>query len=145
MPELSQDIRYGLARHGYDLGVHGVLVRIFNLDGLERAGAYVQRQFGRAYAARTQVIEHFLGEVQPRCRSGHRPFDARIDGLVGGLVALLALAVEVGRDRQLADGLQDLGECYGRVVPTEPNGIGVALLVLLIRAQAYSARAYINR
>ena len=45
----------------------------------------------------------------------HRPFDLGIDGLVGGLVALLGLTVEIWRDGQLAHGVDNLRKTH---IPT---------------------------
>ena len=50
MSEIGNDCFDGFAWYGDNLGVHGMLVGICHLDGLEGAGSYVQGDFGGLYA-----------------------------------------------------------------------------------------------
>ncbi len=131
MPQIGQNISDGLAWHGDNFGMHGVPVGIVGFDRLERACADMQRKLGGSDAPPAQVVEHGRGEMQTRGGSGYGALDTRIDGLVGGLVALLGFAVEVGRNRQLAYGIENLGKRESGIIPREMNGKGVARLLAL--------------
>ena len=132
------------ARYSNDLRVHRVFVGILYFHRLKGAGAYVQCHLCRLYAALLKVVQYLLREVQTGSRCCHRTFDARIDGLICCLVALLGFAVEVGRDRQFAYCLQNLGEGDTLIIPGEVHRIGVTLLGAFIRAQVHVARTYCN-
>ena len=100
----------GMAMDGDVLGVHFVAAYVLALDGTERAGTDVQRHLFALNATGIDVLEHALREVQASRWSRHRTLYLRIDRLVGRLVALLGLSVQVGRDGQLADGIDDFGK-----------------------------------
>ena len=87
-----------------------MLIGICYFHGLECARSDMQCDFGSLYAALAQSSEYFVGKVQARSRCCYRTFDARIDSLVGGLVAFLCLAVEVWWNRQLTYSIEDFGE-----------------------------------
>ena len=88
----------GLARYRYVLGVHGVAGNGVALHRLEGAGSHMQGEFQAGNVSLLQGGEDFGGEVQTGRGGSHRAFDARIDCLVGYLVALFALPVEIGRN-----------------------------------------------
>ena len=124
--EVVEQVSDGLRGDGDDLGVHGVLVGVVGLDGLESAGSDMEGQFGGADALCTEGVEHLVGEVESGGGCGDGAFDARIDGLVGGFVGLLGVAVEVGRYGQFAELVEYLGEGERAVVPGEAYGVRVA-------------------
>ena len=108
MTKVGNDCFNCITRHGDNLGVHGMLIGIRHLHRLESTCTYMQGEFGCLYALLAQAVEDIIREMQTRSRSRYRTFDARIDGLVGGFVALFGLAIEVWRDRQFAYGVEDL-------------------------------------
>ena len=57
--------------------------------------------------------------MEAGCRGCHAAFDFGIYGLVGGLVAFLRLAVQVGGDGQFAHGFQHIGPGHVAAVPFE--------------------------
>ena len=69
-------------RHVVPLAVHAVLAQILGFDGLERAGADVQRDECPAYAERVDCVEQRLVEVQRRRRGRDGARMARKHGLV---------------------------------------------------------------
>ena len=66
MSEIVDDRLDGGHRHGDDLRVHGVLVGIGYLDGLECARTHMQGDFGCLYASLAQSEEYLVGEMQAR-------------------------------------------------------------------------------
>ncbi len=75
---------------------------MLGFDGTESAGAYVKRHFAPTYATAVDFREYLVGEMKPGCRSGYRPFDSAVDGLIVIAVARFCIAVEVGGYRYLA-------------------------------------------
>ena len=98
---------FGNSNH---LGMHGMIIRISHLDRLESAGTHMQCHLGRLYPLGTQAIKHLIGEMQTSSRCCYGTFDARIDGLIGGLVAILGFTIEVWRNRQFTNGIEDLSK-----------------------------------
>ena len=115
------------------LGVHSVLADGGALDGLEGAGTNVQRHLLAVDAVSVEGLEHARREVQTGCRGGHAALDFRIDGLIGGLVALLRLAVQVWRYGQLAHSVDNLGK-GDAARPLEVDEVARALLAVVARA-----------
>ena len=99
MTEVIDNRLYGCLWYGDNLGVHGVLVGICYLHGLEGTCTHMQGHFGGLNAALTQSVQYFVGKMQACSRCCYRTLDTRIDSLISGLVALLRLAVEVWRNR----------------------------------------------
>ena len=116
-----------VARHGDVLRVHLVPFNLFAFHGFEGAGTHVQRQFFQLHALLAQSVEHARGEVQPGGGGGYRPFYLGVDRLVGLLVALLRLAVQVGRDGQFAEHFQDVGKGDFGIVPAEVHPVAGAV------------------
>ena len=132
MAQPSLYMGYCGARHGDNLRMHGVLVGVGGLNGQESAGTDMERQFVGLYASTAEVRQNGFGKMQSGSRRRYRSLDARIDGLVGAFVALLSLAVEVGRNGQFADGVQYLRKRDRGIVPFEANGVGITPLRLFI-------------
>ena len=88
----------------------------------------MQRHLLEPEAARLHPLDQLRGKVQPRRRRRHRPFEFRIDGLVARIVDQLALAVQVGRDRDPAEVLEQLSEGHRRR-PFETHGVFAAAVL----------------
>ena len=99
MTEVGNDLLDCLAWHGDNLSMHGMLVGISHLHGLESTRTDVQGDFGSLYTLLAQAVKDIIREVKTRSGGSHRTFDARIDGLIGRFIALLSLAIEVWRNR----------------------------------------------
>ena len=80
----------------------------------------MQRHLLEAEAALAHRPDQRRREVQPRRRRRHRPLEPRIDRLIARIVDLLAFAVQIGRNGDPAQVLQQLPERQvGR--PFEPH------------------------
>ena len=97
------------------------------LHRLERAGTHVQRQFLTLDTMGIESFQDTVGEVQSGSRSSHTALDLRIHRLVGGLVALLRLTVQIGRDGQFTNGIQYLGKVHLGVVPRKVHPLTGAM------------------
>ena len=115
LPAMLDEFADGVATHADVFGMHLVTFDFLALDGLESAGTDVQRQFLALYTVGIEIGEHLGGEMESCRGSGHRTLDLGIDGLIGGLVALLGLAVQIWRDGELAHGIDNLSEGKFRV------------------------------
>ena len=73
--------------------------------------------------------ENLGREMETSCRGCHATLDLRVNGLIGGLVALLGLAVEIWRNGELAHRLENLGKRHVVVVPFEVDAIAGAMNV----------------
>ena len=91
-------------------GVHLVVLHLFALDGLEGAGADVERDLITLDALGIEGAEDGVGEMKTGCGGGNGTVNLGIDGLIGALVALLGCAVEIGWYGQFAGKLEDFGE-----------------------------------
>ena len=100
----------GLTTHTDVFRVHLVALHLLTLDGLERTGSHVEGQLFALDAVSIQISQHLWGEVKASRWGCHTAFDLRIDGLVGGLVAILRFTIEIGRNRQFAHHIDDGGE-----------------------------------
>ena len=84
---------------GLDLG---------DAHGLEGAVAHVQRDLDAFDAGGRHVIEDRLGEVQAGRRRGHGPALAGEHGLVPLAVRVEIRPLDVGRQRHMADGVDEI-------------------------------------
>ena len=123
---MDKELDERLAAHADVFGVHLVAFDFLALHGLESAGADVERHFLAVDAAAVEGLKHVAGEMEPGRGSGNGAFYLGIDRLVGGLVALLGGAVQIGRNGQLAHGLEYLGEGDGGVVPLEIHPMAIS-------------------
>ena len=96
------------------LGVHRMVRGVALLDGQEGPCTDVERHLAECEALAAQALDQLGREVQAGRRRRHRPFDLRVDGLVARVVDLLALAVEVGRDRNASQQFEQLAEAERR-------------------------------
>ena len=110
MPEVVDNCLDSGLRHRDNLRMHGMLVGICHLHGLEGTCTNMQGHLRSLYAPLAQTAEHIICEMQTRSRSRHRTFNARINGLISCLVAFLRLAIEVWRNRQFAYGIKNLSK-----------------------------------
>ena len=111
-----------LLPNGNVFRVHLVPSDFCALNGFEGASPYVQGHLLAVNALGIQRVQHALCEVQAGGRCSHAALYLAIYGLVRLLVALLSLAVQVGRDGQLAHRLEQFGKgCATR--PLEPYAV----------------------
>ena len=116
----------GLTTHADIFGVHLMAFHLLTLDGLECAGTHVEGQLFALDAVSIQIGQYLRGEVKASRWSSHTSFDLRIDGLVGGFVAVLCLTIEIGRNRQFAHRVDDGGETYVSI-PFKVDAVGGAV------------------
>ena len=110
-------------------GVHLMTFYLKTLHWLEGSRSYMKGHLLTVDAMRIQVLEHRIGEMQTSCWGSHTTLDLGIYGLISGLVALFCLAVQIWRNRQLANCLEDFGEGNVLVVPVEIHPVvGAATL-----------------
>ena len=116
------------------LGVHGVAAGVVVLDRQEGPGTHVQRHFVEFGPCIVQRRQKFRCEVQSGRRCGDRSLEFRIDRLVARIVDLLAVAVQIGRNRDLAQMFEQLPE---RKVgtPFEPHDLFAAAVADAIGPQ----------
>ena len=95
--------------------MHAVLAQVLAAHRLEGAGAHVQGDAGAADPARGQGVEQGLVEMQARGGRGHRARLARVHGLVALVVGGAVGALDVRRQRHVADALQALAQRLGGV------------------------------
>ena len=93
------------------------------LHRFECAGSYMQGYFFAVDSMRIKILENRIGKVKSGSWSSHTSLDFRINRLIGGLVALLSLAVEIWRNRQLAYCFENLSERNLLVVPIKINPV----------------------
>ena len=93
------------------------------LHRFECAGSYMQGYFFAVDSMRIKILENSIGKMKSGSWSSHTSLDFRINRLIGGLVALLCLAVEIWRNRQLAYCFENLSERHLVVVPIEVNPV----------------------
>lgn len=93
------------------------------LHRFECAGSYMQGYFFAVDSMRIKILENRIGKMKSGSWSSHTSLDFRINRLIGGLVALLCLAVEIWRNRQLAYCFENLSERHLVVVPIKINPI----------------------
>ena len=110
------------------LGMHRVVGGVLLLDGQERTRTHVQCNLLKLNALALQLLDQFRGEVQTRSRSRHRALETRIDGLVAGVVDLLALATQVGRNGNSTQLFEQLPE-RERCLPTETDNALTTLIL----------------
>ena len=100
------------------LGVHRMLRGIVVLHGQEGPRPDVERHLLEPEPAGFHGVDQLGREMQAGGRRRHRPLEFRIDRLVARVVDLLALAVQVGRNRNPPEVLQQLPEAH-RGAPLE--------------------------
>ena len=93
------------------------------LHRFECAGSYMQGYFFTVDSMRIKILENRIGKMKSGSWSSHTSLDFRINRLIGGLVALLCLAVEIWRNRQLTYCFENLSERHLVVVPIKVNPI----------------------
>ena len=135
VPQLLLDVRYRTPFHRDIFRVHLVPLDGLALHGLEGPRPDVERYLLAPDAAPVDVGQDFGREVQARRGCGDRPFYLRIDCLVGRQVALLGLAVQVGRDGQDTGGVEQVREGESLVVPREVDAVAVAVALLPLGAE----------
>ena len=126
LSSVVDELLYGLATDADGLGVHLVAFDLFALDGFEGAGTDVEGEFLAVNAVGIEGGENLRGEMEAGGGSCDAAFDLGIDGLVGGLVALLGLAVEVWGDGEFADAVDEFGEGESPT-PLEVDAVGCAV------------------
>ena len=126
LSSVVDEFLYGLATDTDGLGVHLMAFDLFALDGFEGAGSDVEGEFFAVNAVGIEGGENFRGEMEAGGGSCDAAFDLGIDGLVGGLVALLGLAVEVWGDGEFADAVDEFGEGESPT-PLEVDAVGRAV------------------
>ena len=101
---------YGRTADFEVFGVHRMPSRILVLDGQERTGTHMKRYLLEAEAARLHPLDQFGREMQSCRGCGYGTFEFRIDRLIARVVDLLALAVEIGRNRNTPEVFEQLAE-----------------------------------
>ena len=91
-------------------GVHRMLRRVVALDRKECPRADVERHGLEFEPLAAHALDELLGKVEPCRGGGDRTLEFGIYGLVTRQVDLLAIAVEVGRDRYAAEVFEQLAE-----------------------------------
>jgi len=94
----------------------------------------VERHLFELDACGAERRDQFGGEVQSRRRRGHRTFEFGVDGLVARVVDLLAVAVQVGRDRNPSQQFEQLSEREVGL-PLEPHDLLAAAGACAVGAQ----------
>jgi hypothetical protein len=87
--------------------MHPVLGDIVHTQGLERAGADVQRDVGEFRASRTACLQQCVVEVQPGRRRRDRAWFTRVHRLVTIAVRGLGCACHVRRQGYFTDPIED--------------------------------------
>ena len=95
---VSDEFLQGAPMHTNVFRMHLVALDFLALDGLERACSHVEGHFLAVDATHVESGEHAVGEMESGRRCGHTTLDFRIDRLVGGLVALLRVPIQIGRN-----------------------------------------------
>ena len=122
------------AAHLEMLGVH----RVFH--GQERSRSDMERHLLEPESAGFHPFDQLRGEMQPGGRRRHRTFELRIDRLVARVVDLLALAVQVGRNRNAPEIFQQLPESH-RGRPLETHDALASVVLDEPRAERFGAFA----
>ena len=94
---------------------------VLALDRLESAGAHVQCELAACNAAAVTLGKHLAGEVQAGRGGSHAAVDVAVHRLVVGGIALLGLAVQVGRNGYLAYGIEQRGKGHLVAIPGKGN------------------------
>jgi hypothetical protein len=96
--------------------VHRVLVEVLDRDGLEGPEAHVQGDAGDVAAAYGEAAEDRVREVKAGRGRRDGPVVPGIDGLIAIGVVGLVLALDVGRERDVAAGADGRRPRLGREV-----------------------------
>ena len=127
---VSQQSLDGMTMHGDILRMHGMLTNRTALHGAERSGTDMQGDFFAFNTMRINITQYPFRKMQPCRRSSHAAFNLGIYRLIGRLVALLCLAVQVGRDGQFTQHIENVGKVDVGIVPLELNELAGSLLAL---------------
>ena len=90
--------------------MHGVFANGSTLDGFEGTSTNVQRDLFALNTTGIDILQYSFCKVQSGSRSRHTALDLGIDRLIGGLVALLGLAIEIGWNGQFTHRVENLGK-----------------------------------
>ena len=122
------DVFEVLARDGYFFHMHNVFANGVGAYGLESSRANVQGYELGGYAFGVQLFENVFGEMQSGGGGGHGALEMSVDGLVTLFVAVLRVAVQVGRERYNARMFDDFrkGDAAGPIEIHHPC-VGVSL------------------
>ena len=90
--------------------MHGMSIHLFRLNRLKGGGAHMQSHFLTFYLLIVDALQHRGREMQSCRRCRHRTLDTRINRLIRALVALLRLAIQIWRNRNLTGLLQQIAK-----------------------------------
>ena len=110
----------GVTTYGNIFRMHLVFTNRCTLHWAERTGTDVQGQLLALDTTGIQLVQDGIGKVQTSSRRGHTSLDFRIYGLISTQVALLSLAVQIGRNGQFTHSVQDFCE-RNQTAPFEVN------------------------
>ena len=113
--------------HGNKLRMHLVSFYRFAFHRFECPCPYVECHLFTFDASRVDIGQYLWSKMQSGRRGSYRPFDLRVNGLVGLQVALLRLAVQIGRNGQYACGIQYLGKGERSIIPCQFNYMAISL------------------
>ena len=108
-----------VARDGDVFRMHFMPFYFFTFHRFEGSGSHMECQLFQFYSFIAQCVQYAWGEMQSRCRGSHRTFDFGIDSLVSLLVTFLGFPVQVGRDGQFTEDLENVGKSHFRIIPAE--------------------------
>ena len=101
---------YGVTTYGDILRMHRMFANGLTLHRAERTGTHMQGELFPLNAMGIQVGKYLFREMETCRRGCHTSLDFRIYGLVSGLVALLCLTIQIGRNRQFARRVDNLSK-----------------------------------
>lgn len=107
---VAQQLGDGLAAHTDILRVHLMPLHLLALHRLERAGSHMKSQLLALNTMGIEVGQYLGRKVKTGRGSSHTTLNLRVNGLVGGLIAVLCLTVEIGRDGQFTHRIDDGGK-----------------------------------
>ncbi|VAL71188.1 Uncharacterised protein [Enterobacter kobei] len=99
---------HNLLWHFGILRVHDVVFDAVHAHRLEGACTNVQRHERHLYALRAQFLQQRLIKVQARRWRRHRARLLAVDGLIQLAVGLFVRALNIRRQRHVADGVEDV-------------------------------------
>ena len=119
-----------MTMHSDILRMHGMFANCTALHGTERSGTNMQSDFFAFNTMRINLVQYPFRKMQSCCRRRHRTLNLGIDRLIGRLVALLCLAVQVRRNGQFTQHIENVGKIDVGIVPLELNELTGSLLAL---------------
>ena len=99
-----------LATHTDKLGMHLVSFYLLTLHWFKSACSNMKSQLLTINTMCIKGCKHFWRKMQSSGRCCYTAFDFGIDGLIGSFVALFCLTIQIGRNRQLAHHINQLGK-----------------------------------